>query len=86
MTNVEIISADTADLVIGHWSGYLIDVIAIESFVYIVIVKDWVDFRRFQGIFMSYSSVLIEKNTAIIFKGYNYDFSEDFEVSARDIH
>lgn len=86
MANLQIIKTDTGHLVFGHWSGYLTDVIAIESFTYIIIVKDWVDFRRFQGIFISYSCVLIEKNTEIIFKVYNYDFSEDFEVSVKEIH
>lgn len=86
MITVEIyLTKDIANLIMEHWSGYLLSVIEPEPYVFIVIVKEWVDFQRFEGIFNSYCGVLVAQNSKTVFKVYNYNFSNDFRIATETI-
>jgi hypothetical protein len=66
-----------------HWPGQVEAVIPSGDAEYLVIGKPQIDLERFIKIFSAYVPHLLKDEWPILFKVYNAEMSEDFEVEVK---
>lgn len=69
------------DEIKSHWPGKVLDVVVKCDAEYLIICQPDIDLERFVRIFSAYAPHLLKDEWPIVFKIYNSQMSEDFEVT-----
>lgn len=64
-----------------HWPGKVLEVVVKDDAEYLVICKPGTDLERFLKLFTAYAPHLLKDEWPILFKIYNSEMSEDYEIS-----
>lgn len=67
-----------------HWQAYVQEVIAESDLQYLVVCKPEICFERFEKLFRASIGLLIKDEWQILFRVYNAEMSDDFELAVNN--